>query len=83
MHAGGRQPQNLLMTCLMNPVETCMEMKTVALSWRACTCAQVLEDMAIFQSLSPANRSSIADCLTTETYQVCQSIIVLQLWKVS
>jgi hypothetical protein len=31
---------------------------------------QVLEDMAIFQALSPANRSSIADCLTTEEFQV-------------
>ena len=32
--------------------------------------AQVLEDMDIFQSLTPANRSSIADCLTLEEYKV-------------
>lgn len=31
---------------------------------------EVLADMAIFQDLTPANRSSIADCLTAEVYQV-------------
>ena len=31
---------------------------------------EVLGDMEIFQSLSAANRSSIADCLTSEVYQV-------------
>jgi hypothetical protein len=32
---------------------------------------KALADMEIFQSLSPANRSSIADCLTAEVYEVC------------
>lgn len=32
---------------------------------------EVLGDMEIFHSLSAANRSSIADCLTSEVYQVC------------
>jgi hypothetical protein len=31
---------------------------------------EVLGDMEIFQYLSAANRSSIADCLTAEVYQV-------------
>ena len=31
---------------------------------------EVLGDMEIFHSLSAANRSSIADCLTSEVYQV-------------
>ena len=31
---------------------------------------EVLGDMEIFQSLSAANRSSIADCLTSKVYQV-------------
>jgi hypothetical protein len=31
---------------------------------------EVLADMAIFQDLTPANRSSIADCLIAEVYQV-------------
>lgn len=31
---------------------------------------EVLTNMAIFQALTPANRSSIADCLTAEVYQV-------------
>lgn len=31
---------------------------------------EVLADVDIFQSLSPANRSSIADCLTAEVFEV-------------
>lgn len=31
---------------------------------------KVLGDMEIFRSLSAANRSSIADCLVSETYEV-------------
>ncbi|KAK9917846.1 hypothetical protein WJX75_008854 [Coccomyxa subellipsoidea] len=36
---------------------------------------EVLADMAIFQDLTPANRSSIADCLIAEVYQEGEDIL--------
>lgn len=44
---------------------------------------EVLANMAIFQSLTPANRSSIADCLTAEVYQVYKIFLLLLSSRIS